>query len=306
MTTLPIQRSRIPRRDLFDLLTENSAEVTDVSAGSRPLTHRLTVSDRATGRPLFIAVTADRDESVPAVEHEGRLVVELRRGRYGAAALVAPRHVDVVQHGGRLVVLLSPSPADVMSAHGRRLRSRDVAAVVEWLSALWAGGRVEAGDCELGAAAYDVLLARYAAAGTPDAVLERVALARERLSAVQVRRTTAHGSLCPSKVAVQRDRVVGVDDWAWGSVSGEPLRDLAGFAVACVDLRLDLLLTGRGPLPGALRGGVRRGLQALGLDPRLMADVLVLAVAEHAASTVDEQRHAGLSALQSYLASTKE
>jgi len=303
MMTLPVQRTN-HRRGLAELLTDSSAEVVDVRAGSRPLTHRLTVCERGSGRALFTAVTADRDEAAPAVEQEGRLLVELRRGDYGPGALVAPRHIGVAEHGGRSVLLLSPVTGRPLGSAGRQPTRRDVAAVVEWLGALWDGSRLDSSPSDLGAAALDVLLARHSSDPGRTDVLERVSAARDRIGQVRVRRTTSHGSLSPDKVGVERDRVLGVEDWACGTVAGDPLRDLGGFAVACVGLRIDVLLTSRRSLATALRSGVRKGLMSLGVDAHLCADVLVLAVAEQAAATDEGRRRAGLAALDSYLTLT--
>ena len=80
MTTIPMPRTT-HRTALAELISDCCAEITDVRAGSRLQTHRLTICERGSQRALFTAVIADRDEATAAVEQEGRLLVELRRGR---------------------------------------------------------------------------------------------------------------------------------------------------------------------------------------------------------------------------------
>jgi hypothetical protein len=305
MTTIPMPRTT-HRPALAKLISDRCAEITDVRAGSRWQTHRLTICERGSRRPLFTAVIADREESTAAVEHEGRLLVELRRGDYGPAALVAPRHIGVAEHCGRPVLLLSPPVGPPLGSAGRRPTRRDVAAVVEWLVALWDGGRQNRCPPDLGAAAVDALLTRHSSEAERAGILDRLCVARARVSRVRVPQTMSHGALSPDRVTVTQDRVTGVDDWGRGTIAGDPLRDLAGFAVACADLRMDFLLSSRRSVATALRAGIRRGLTALGVDTQLGGELLLLAVAEHAAATDERRRQAGLEALDAFLALTGE
>jgi len=305
MTTIPMPRTT-HRAGLAELISDRCAEITDVRAGSRLQTHRLTICERGSRRALFTAVIADRDEATAAVEHEGRLLVELRRGDYGPASLVAPRHVGVAEHIGRPVLLTSATAGPPLGSAGRRPTRRDVAAVIEWLIAIWDGGRPDSGPTDLGATAVDALLTRHSSDADRADVLDRLCVARARVSRARVPRTVSHGALSLDRITVARDRVTGVDDWGCGTIAGDPLRDLASFAVACAGLRLDFLLKSRRSVAAALRAGVRTGLAALGVDGRLCDEVLLLAVAEQAAATDEQRRQAGLQALDAFLALTKE
>jgi hypothetical protein len=303
MTTLPLQRVRRP--DLAELLSNRAAEVVDIRAGSRPMTHRLTVADRATRRELLGAVAASCEEGVPAVEEEGHLLVELRRGDHTPAVRVAPRHVGVAEHAGRPVLLMTPLPGRRLSARTRP-GSRDVAGVFDWLGGLRAGPRLDPVPIDLGREAVETLTAQSMSDPVVARVLELVACSRDRLEGLQVRPAVTHGSLSMEKITVEGGRVAGVEDWACATLAGDPVRDLAGFAVACAALNLASLLTGRNAVPSTLRRGVRAGLRSLGVDPRLYADVLVLAVAEWAAEPALPRRHAGLVALLSCTPAIKE
>jgi hypothetical protein len=294
------------RPTLAELVSDRCAEITDVRAGSRSQTHRLTICERGSRRALFTAVIADREESTAAVEHEGRLLVELRRGDYGLAARVAPRHIGVAEHVGRPVLLMSPPAGPPLGSTGHRPTRRDVAAVIEWLAALWDGGRPDSCPTDLGASAVDALLTRHSADAARADVLDRLCIARARLSRVRVPQTLSHGALTPDRITVTQDRVTGVDDWGCGTIAGDPLRDLAGFAVACAELQMDFLLGSRRSVATALRAGIRTGLTALGVDAHLCDEVLLLAVAEQAAATDETRRQAGLRALDAFLALTKE
>jgi len=305
MTTVPMPRTT-HRTALAELISDRCAEITDVRAGSRLQTHRLTICERGSRRPLFTAVIADREESTAAVEHEGRLLVELRRGDYGSAALVAPRHIGIAEHCGRPVLLVSPTAGLPLDPAGGRPTRRDVAAVIEWLIALWDGGRPDSCPPDLGATAVDALLTRHSADADRAAVLDRLCLARARLSRVRVPQTISHGALTPDRVAVTQDRVTGVDDWGCGTIAGDPLRDLASFALASANLRMDYLLRSRRSVATALRAGIRRGLAALGVDTQLGGEVLLLAIAEQAAATDERRRQTGLEALAAFLALTEE
>jgi hypothetical protein len=303
MTTLPLQRVRRP--NLAELLSNGAAEVIDIRAGSRPMTHRLTVADRATRRELFCAVAGSCEEGVPAVEEEGRLLVELRRGDYGPAVRVAPRHVGVAEHAGRPVLLTTPLPGRRLSARTRP-GSRDVAGVFEWLAGLRAGLRLDPVPVDLGREAVETLMSQSISDPVVSRVLEPVARSWDRLDGLRVPPAVTHGSLSMEKITVEGGRVVGVEDWGCATLAGDPVRDLAGFAVACAGLDLGTLLNGRNAVPSTLRRGVRAGLRSVGVDPRLYADVLVLALAEWAADPSLLRRHAGLAALLSCTPDIKE
>ena len=303
MTTLPLQRVRRP--DLAELLSNRAAEVVDIRAGSRPMTHRVTVADRATRRELLCAVVASCDEGVPAVEEEGRLLVELRRGDHSPAVRAAPRHVGVAEHAGRPVLLMTPLSGRRLSTRAR-LGSRDVAGVFEWLAALREGPRLAPVPIDLGRAAVETLTAQSVSDPVVLRVLEPVMRSRDRLEDFQVRPVISHGSLSTQRISMEAGRVVGVEDWACATLAGDPVRDLVGFAVACAGLNLGSLLNGRSAVPSTLRRGVRAGLRSLDVDPRLYADALVLAVAEWAAEPSPARRYAGLAALLSCTPAIKE
>jgi hypothetical protein len=204
------------------------------------------------------------------------------------------------------VLLVSPVAGLPLGAAGGRLTRRDVAAVIEWLVALWDGGRPDSCPPDHGAAAVDALLTRHSSDADRTGVLDRLCVARARLSRVRVPQTIGHGALTPDRVTVTQDRVSAVDDWGCGTIAGDPLRDLAGFALACADLRMDYLLRSRRSVATALRAGIRRGLTALGVDTQLAGEVLLLAIAEQAAATDERRRQAGLEALDAFLALTEE
>src|SRR5437899_7289514 len=192
MTTLELA---LRRRSLSEVLTDCGGEICDVRAGLIEHSHRLVICPASGGAPMFTAVVPERDQAVAGVEAEGHLLVELRRRRLGSVGEVVPRHVEVAEHHGRPVPIASAVPGEPVAALGnsRGQARRTANAVSEWMQAWWRVTAVESRPSEIGLAATDALIARYAGDGELAPVLSAVSAARARLASVAVPYAAVHG-----------------------------------------------------------------------------------------------------------------
>jgi aminoglycoside phosphotransferase len=140
-----------------------------------------------------------------------------------------------------------------------------------------------------------------------DRVLALVSSLRSRLRRYSVARTVVHGDYWPGNVLVREGRVSGVVDWERAEPSGNPVRDLARFAVAYAHY-LDRhtrpgrpvgghpglvagapgagvlhATDGSGWFPSLVRAYLQEGLARLDLPPSLGRDAVLADVAATAA-----------------------
>lgn len=140
-----------------------------------------------------------------------------------------------------------------------------------------------------------------------DRVLELVSSLRSRLCRYSVARTVVHGDYWPGNLLVREGRVSGVVDWERAEPCGNPVRDLARFAVAYAHY-LDRhtrpgrpvrghpgliagppgagvlhATDGSGWFPSLVRAYLEEGLTRLDLPPTLGRDAVMADVAATAA-----------------------
>jgi hypothetical protein len=157
------------------------------------------------------------------------------------------------------------------------------------------------------------LRSRFADDQELGADLDRLAELHEKLRQQSVPRTAVHGDLWSGNVLVAGRRIMGVVDWECGSVSGEPVRDLARFALMYalyLDLRtkrghrvaghrglragewgvgVEYALDGTGWFPELFRRFLGDGLARLGASPLSWRDVALAGIAEVAALTDEDE-----------------
>jgi hypothetical protein len=139
--------------------------------------------------------------------------------------------------------------------------------------------------------------------------LGRLAAIHARLGSEHAARTVVHGDLWFGNVLVGPAGVTGVVDWEAACLCGEPVRDLARFAIMYAlyldegtsvlgRLRgrdgkrslpwgagIEFGLNGSGWFPDLFRGFLRGGLRRLGASPALWRDAVLAGLADVAART---------------------
>lgn len=274
--------------------------------------------------PLMLRV-ATTPSAWAAIEHETRMLVELRRRRLGPVESTLPRYVATRYLDGHPAVVSSSLPGRSMAVGCHRwmhtarpeLVRRDFRLAGSWLArfqdASFAPSVATTWGAEVGAA----LERRWC--GHPELAdaLVRVARATRGIDGVVLEQCVVHGDFTADNVLVDeaaddgRGAVSGVLNWTRGELAGSPLRDLGCFAAA-YSAGLDHAtrpghrvlghpgLRRTGPAPGlrhtllghgwyarVVREYLTAGLTRLGLPAARAGDVLVLAIAEIAATSHD-------------------
>jgi len=277
--------------------------------------------------PKLVAKIATTPAAEAAVEREGRLLVDLRRLGLRPVIDTIPRFVEMREHRGRLVLVASAVPGVPLTRgyHSWRHTARphrvaeDFRVAGEWLTRLQEASLSAPAPVDLLAGAADRIVARAQAVPhrrEPAAeVAARVARLHDRLSALSTPRTVVHGDFWFGNILVdpaQGGMVSGVVDWEQGSPRGEPLRDIGRFAVS-YSLYLDRHTPVGRPVPGhqglradhcsaglryaltrrswyhdQVRGFLASGLRRLGLPESAWYDLGWAAVADVAATVVDD------------------
>ncbi|HTZ44839.1 MAG TPA: hypothetical protein VMB79_13330 [Jatrophihabitans sp.] len=263
--------------------------------------------------PAFAVKIATTPEAGAAVLREAaRLAALHARGLAGLVATV-PRPVTLLDADG-LPALVTTAVAGIpMAAHyhewrhtGRRHPVRaDLLAAGAWLAALQRLTAAERRPVTLLEAALDGIELRFGERPGLRWALRPVsaALARQRTP-----RTAVHGDYWFGNVLAAGGRVTGVVDWEASEPAGEPLADVARFAVSyclyldrhtrpggrvaghrglradCWGAGLRHAVLGDGWLPATVQGFVRDALARLDADPGLARAVLLAGIAEVAAT----------------------
>lgn len=253
------------------------------------------------------------------VEHEARLLVELRRRRLGPIERSIPRHAGTGRVDGTLVAMASPLPGEPMcpqrpgwpSGVQPRTDRRNFQWAAEWLAGLHTASATSRARLDWPDQVMDLLHQRWEGHRRLRPALQRLEPAATRLAEYAVWRTAVHGDFWHGNVLVGDDGITGVVNWYDGEVDGSPLRDLARFALTygwpvrrqpaqgrsvvgraglapaggTTGVRLALL--GRGWYPRTVRSFLQEGLARLGVAPEEWYDVAVAGVAEIAARAPD-------------------
>lgn len=277
--------------------------------------------------PSLAAKIATTPAAEAAVEREGRLLVELRRLGLRPVIGTIPRFVEMRQHEGHLVLVASAVPGVPLSRlynswrHPSRERSvaADFSLAADWLARLQDTSASAPAPVDLLAGAAERIIARTGDELTrrtlAATVAERVADQHDRLARFSTPRTVVHGDFWFGNLLVDPGRrtVTGVVDWEQGEVRGEPLRDLGRFAVSyslyldrhtprgrpvvghhglradhqCAGLRY--AVTRRGWYPDLVRRFLEAGLRRLGLPESAWYQLAWAAIADVAATAVDDE-----------------
>jgi aminoglycoside phosphotransferase (APT) family kinase protein len=272
-----------------------------------------------TGRAELVVKLATSGTAALAVEREQRTLAEVRLLLPEPLRATLPRPVEMVEFEGRpamVATALAGRPMTVSYLERRHTADRGKVALDLELAATWLAGIQSATATTprpiAFAADLDALLRRRfpdePRHGPPFAALAEL---QARLSAVTTARTVVHGDFWFGNVLLRNKRLAGVVDWEAAEVSGEPVRDLARFAISYAlyldhrtrrgrrvqghELRagawgapVEFALDGRGWFPELFRGFLEDGLRRLGAPTILWRDVALAGVAELAARSDDE------------------
>ncbi|MPZ63263.1 MAG: hypothetical protein GEU93_18650 [Propionibacteriales bacterium] len=277
-------------QQLAGFLAANRVEVLDVTRGAAAGTRRLLLGEPGARFASHVVAVADHPSSASAIEAEIRVLEALRAGTAPTVVTTLPRIITPAIVGDRPAVVMTAVPGMRPGRRRRRpqpMARADLTAVSSWLGTLWSGTGGPADSVDLGRYGADLLFARYCGSSRLAPTLGAVHRARHRLEPLHVARTAVHGCLCPRHAYVREGVVGGVDDWGLASPSGEPLRDLGGFAVRYAGSRLPEVVAGRTMHAHLLRDFVMAGLRAAGLPSRRWRDVLLLAQVEKAAKALE-------------------
>lgn len=298
-----------------------------ISASRDPdakLTFVLTSGLNRQGERLVLKIPAT-SAAGEAVDHEGRMLVEVRRLGLGRLASTVPRYVESMTVEGRPVLVSTALPGTPMSVgyhrwphtcHPATVR-RDFERAFAWLEEFQSVTTRGSQPVDWPGQVLDAVSGRWDGHAALPAALARLEMAREHLADTTTAVTAVHGDFWFGNLMVEGGAVSGVVDWEHAAPHGSPLRDAARFVLS-YGLYLDRH-TGHGRRvlghPGLVRHGFAPGvtytlcgagwfpqlarttladrLSRLGLDPALWYDVALTGVGEVAASANDDDFGAG-------------
>lgn len=254
--------------------------------------------DDAGRLPRAVVKVPTTDAAAVAVATERALLEGLARLDLGNLGATVPRLVDVADAVENcLAVTALPGTPMLTRYHrwphtaSRRAVGLDFAAAANWLATLQQATGQEAAPVSLAETAAVALQARF-----PDhPQLTRATAALQRAHATlgnaRTPRTVVHGDYWLGNVLVDSmGHVSGVVDWEQGELEGEPLRDVARFALT-YSLYLDRhtrpgrrVLGHRGLRTGTWGAGISYGIDGKGWYPTLVSSFLGAGLARLGAS----------------------
>jgi aminoglycoside phosphotransferase (APT) family kinase protein len=312
---------RLPPPSLWELVEESGlgTVVVGVSKDPNAKVSVLLVSP-VTGRPeLVVKVPTSRGAGL-AVERERRTLDAVRELLPERLRATLPRPVQIVDFDGRPAMVETAIPGTPMTvsylarrhtADPRRVAA-DLNTAGAWLAALQQETTAAAAPIGLAAGLHAPLRRRYPDERVQGELFDCLAELDARLSAQHTPRTVVHGDFWFGNVLLSDGRLSGVVDWEAATISGEPVRDLARFALSYAlyldrrtrrgrpvaghpGLRADrwgaaveYALDGRGWFPELFREFLEDGLRRLDAPGALWRDVALAGVAEVAAFSDDD------------------
>jgi hypothetical protein len=266
--------------------------------------------------PAHVVKVPTTSAAAEVVRNEGAMLDGLAGAGLGSLASTVPRALGYLSAEG-LPALVTTSLTGVpmtVRYHGwghtrRRRRVRaDFAAAGAWLAELQRRTAQEPGSVTFFEEALSTIAARFP--DHTDLAALRAGLEKNaaRLAAHRTPRTVVHGDYWFGNLLLSADRVVGVVDWESGLLAGEPLRDVARFAVSYAvyldrhtrsgrrvrghrglsatgwGAGLEYAVAGGGWFPAVVREYVAAALTRLGLPAELARDLLLAGIADVAAT----------------------
>jgi hypothetical protein len=265
---VPAATNRCP--DLRDTLASSGTGVV-LMCGSRDPNAKTTLVLLDDWGPAFVVKVPTTRGAETAVRREARALEALAGMPLGPLSATIPRAVGQVSIDGRTALLSTALPGRSMAVgyHGwrhtarRRTVERDFAAAAEWLGDLQARTAGAPAPVSLLTGTAKALRRRYRCHPNLAGALRSVERAAGGLRGYTTVRTAVHGDYWYGNLLLDRGRVTGVVDWECGEASGEPLRDIARFAVSYA-LYLDRHTRAGARVPG--HGRLRAGRWGVGVD----------------------------------------
>ncbi len=271
--------------------------------------------------PWAAAKLASTDTARRAVSRESSFLTELHRTFTDPILRTVPRRLGAFEAdlpaGSMLVEALGGTPLSVIYARRNHLHrservQHDLAAVSAWLHNLQSATTQGHGAVAFGEPVLADLHARFASDPRTERVLRALATGAATLAGHQGPKTVVHGDFWLGNVLVDDNGVSGVVDWENAQLIGEPLRDVARFALTYalyIDRRtspgrrirghnvkagpwgvgVTYVMTGGGWFPGLIRDFTRDAMSRLGVNPMCWRDLLLLGLADVAAGADDDE-----------------
>jgi hypothetical protein len=265
--------------------------------------------------PVVAAKVPTTDVAGRVVGAERQVLETLRRRLTSPLAGTVPQVVAVAGAPGSVLTTaaMAGTPMSTSYHAWRHLASpakvrADFAIVEQWLGAFQAATAGEVSACALGAGLDSSIRQRFEDDADMASGLAALGAISQRLSQMRTPRTAVHGDFWFGNLLVEGGQVSGVVDWESASPSGEPLRDVARFALS-YSLYLDrhsragravsghpglsagpwgagitYAIDGQGWFPDVFRGFLQEGLKRLGGDPQAWRQVALAGLAEIAAT----------------------
>lgn len=267
-------------------------------------------------QPHLAVKVATTAAAASVIAREAEFLIQLGRRRLRRVGPTVPRQIGVFDVDGLLAVTTSIVPGVPMQAgyHAFRHLARpaavqaDFTAASNWLAAMHADSCGEAAPITLLEGVAERIAARWPDDDRAAALAEKLGPLAARLESARTPRTVVHGDFWAGNLLLTGAAVTGVVDWVSGELSGEPLRDVARFALS-YSLYLDrhtrpgrpvaghpglrangwgaaieYAITGPGWFSTLVRGFVTSALARLGAPAGLWCDVLLAGLGEVAAT----------------------
>ncbi len=230
-----------PRTELRALLgTPGSSTI--LLDGSRDPNSGVTmlVTPAGADGPQLAVKVATTAAAADVIEREARLLAALSQRPLPRVGPTLPRPAGTFDADGLLAVATSVVPGVPMRTgyHAFRHLARpelvrgDFAVAQAWLAALHADTMARAAPIALLDGVPERIAARWPGDRQADEVAAQLTHLAARLASASTPRTVVHGDFWAGNLLVTGDKVTGVVDWAGAELSGEPLRDVARFALS--------------------------------------------------------------------------
>lgn len=271
----------------------------------------------ATGRAELAVKVPTTDLAAAAIRDEAAMLDALDGVAPDLTATIPSVVADVEFHGRTGVVMEAVHGTPMSTSYTRgghtadpRRVAADFTAVDRWLGTLQQATAAGRAPVDLGAGIAERLTARFGEDEVGED-LARLAEVRRRMATSLVPRTAVHGDMWLANVLMAGSAVTGVVDWEGGETRGDPVRDLARFAITYAmfldrhtkrgrrvrghaglragtwGVGVEYALDGDGWFPDLVREFLRGGLARLGADPARWRDAALAGIAEMAALTDD-------------------
>jgi hypothetical protein len=286
--------------------------------GSRDLNAGLTmllIPDGA-DQPRLAVKLATSKAAADVLSREASVLAQLQRRVMPEVGPTLPRPAGSFTADGMLALATSVVPGIPMRTryHSYRHLARpalvraDFAAAGAWLASLQRDSMAAVAPISLLDGVPELICARWPEDRRARALASQLGPVAARLGAGRTPRTVVHGDFWAGNVLLTGEVVTGVVDWPGGQLAGEPLRDVARFALSYA-LYLDrhtrpgravaghrglhadgwgagvrYAVAGRHWFGRVVSGFVTAALARLGAPRALWSDVLLAGIAEVAAT----------------------